>query len=296
MKKSKKIIFSIGTLIASIVLLLLLGGSFVVHKVIVESLGADLSYVQTMRGVVTQNAEGERERQLKESSMRDDHHHISIYHEENFSELLPITKETLDLAIERNEELFGETERVPFDLLVFENVVEMKGFSEFEVGDAFYSDFHKVLAIRNFGKEFILAEDELALHSFRRELLHEYTHYSFIRRVSNLNHYPMWFIEGMAEYVANDPERVFSPHFVNIPFDRLNSSEQWREALSTSLASPYMQSYYTIDFLTTEYGEEVITQIIDLVDETRNFEESFSEITGLTLDELENIFLSSYRE
>lgn len=296
MKKSRKTSLSITALILSFVLMLFLGGSFVVHKVITESLGADLTYFQTMRGVITQDAESESERQLKESSMRQDHRHISIYYEENFSELLPITKETLDLAIERTAELFGETDVVPFDLLVFENVVEMNGFSELETGYAFYSDFLKVLVIHNSGKGFILAEDELALYNFQQTLLHEYTHYAFTRRVSNLNHYPMWFVEGVAEYAGIDQERVFSPHFENIPFDQLTSTEQWEEALNTPMKSPYLQSYYAVDYLTAEYGEEVITQIIDSMEETRNFDESFGEVTGLTLRELESEFLSAYED
>lgn len=296
MKKSKKRSLSVTALILSFVIMLLLGGSFVVHKVIAKSLGADLTYFQTIQGVITQNAEGEKEKQFKESSMRENHHYISIYHEENFSELLPITKETLDLAIERTEELFGETDGVPFDLLVFENVVEMNGFSELETGKAFYSDFLKILAIHNSGKDFILAEDELALYNFQQMVLHEYTHYAFTRRVSNLNHYPMWFVEGVAEYAGIDPERAFSPHFKNIPFAQLTSTEQWEKALNTPMKSPYLQSYYAVDYLTAEYGEEVITQIIDAMEETRNFDESFAEVTGLTLRELESEFLSAYQD
>lgn len=295
MKKSTKISLSISAIIVSSVLLLL-GGSFIVYKVAVEPVHTDLTYIQTMKGFITGNAEGKGEKQLKESSIREDHHHITVYFEENFSELLPLTKETLDLAIERNEELFGEIDNVPFDLLVYENLVEMSGFELREAKDAYYSDFQKIIAIHNSGKEVLLAEDELALYSFRQILLHEYTHYAFYRRVSNPNHYPMWFIEGIAEYVGNDPERVFYPHFENIPFSQLNSVGQWEAALATSLASPYSQSYYALSFLTEEYGEDIITQIIDSVDESRNFEESFSEITGLTVHNLEKVFLSSYKD
>lgn len=296
MKKSKKRSLSVTALILSFVIMLLLGGSFVVHKVIAKSLGADLTYFQTIQGVITQNAEGEKEKQFKESSMREDYRHISIYYEENFSELLPVTRETLDLAIERTEELLGETDPVPFDLLVFENVVEMNAFSELETGKAFYSDFLKILAIHNSGKDFILAEDELALYNFQQMVLHEYTHYAFTRRVSELNDYPMWFIEGVAEYAGSDPERVFSPHFENIPFAQLTSTEQWEEALNTKMKSPYLQSYYALAYLTAENGEAVITQIIDSVDGTGDFEESFVKVTGLTLRELESEFLSAYED
>ncbi|WP_422124395.1 peptidase MA family metallohydrolase [Planococcus sp. X10-3] len=296
MKKSKKILLSVGALIISIILLLLLGGSFIVYKIGVEPLDTDLTYIQAMNGFITGNADGEGEKQLKESSMREDHRHISIYYEENFSELLPLTKETLDLAIERNGELFGETDNIPFDLLVYENFVEMNGFKLLGAKDAYYSNFQKVIAIHNSGKELLLAEDELALYGFQQILLHEYNHYAFYRRVSNPSHYPTWFIEGVAEYASNDPEQVYYPHFETIPFAQLNSIGQWEAAFSASLASPYMQSYYALEFLTAEHGEEVITQIIDSVDETRNFEESFEEVTGLTLQELESAFLSSYKD
>lgn len=296
MKKSTKITLTITALIVSFVFLLLLGGSFVVHKVVIEPLDKNLTYTQTMKGFITGNADGKGEKQLKDSSMWENHHHISIYYEENFSELLPLTKETLDLAIERNEELFGETDPVPVDLLVYENFVEMNGFKLREAKDAYYSDFQKIIAIHNSGKEVLLAEDGLALYNFRLTLLHEYTHYAFYQRVSNANHYPMWFIEGVAEYAGTDPERVYNPHFQNIPFAELNSTVQWETALTTQLTSPYLQSYYALAFLTAEYGEEVIAQLIDSVGESRNFEESFLEVTGLTLSELESVFLNSYKD
>lgn len=296
MKKSTKIILLISTIVLSTLFLIMLGGSYIVYKVAVEPLGTDLTYVQTMKGFITGKAEGESVRELKASSMREDHRHISIYYEENFSELLPLTKEVLDMAIERNEELLGKTEEVPVDLLVYENYMEMNGFQMREVQDAYYSDFQKIIAIHNSGKEVLLAADELALYSFRQILVHEYNHYAFYRKVSNANRYPMWFIEGLAEYAGNDPERVYPPHFQSVPFAELHSPGQWEAAFSASLASPYSQSYYALKFLAEEFGEEVITQLIDAVEESRNFEESFTAVTGLTLLELEDDYLSSYKE
>ncbi|WP_033542049.1 hypothetical protein [Planococcus sp. CAU13] len=295
MKKSKIIMLSV-TVIVSLILLILFTGSFLVYKVAVEPHDQDLTYIQTMNGFITGNADGKNEKRLKESSMREDYHHISIYYDENFSELLPLTKETLDLAIERTEELFGKTDDVSLDLLVYENFVEMNNYKLSEARDAYYSDFQKIIAIHNSGKEILLAGDDLALYGFRQILIHEYTHYAFYRRAESPQHYPIWFIEGVAEYAGNDPDSVFFPHFEPIPFRQLSSPGQWEAALGTPLKSPYSQSYYALAFLTGEFGEEVIVKIIDSVNDTRDFEKSFSEVTGLTLAELDEEFLRDYKD
>lgn len=296
MKKSIKIFLLISTLIFSLIFLLLLVGSFFLHTFLKEENDSDVTYIQSMKAFLTQNAEGKSEKRIKESSIRQDHLHISIYYEKNFSALLPITKETLDLAIAKNEKIFGEASLVPIDLLVFENLEELRGFADLGAVDGFYSDFDKVLAFHNSKNELILAGDKHALYAFQKMLLHEYTHYAFARKTQNSAAYPMWFIEGVAEYVGTDPAEVSFPYFEKISFDQLKSSEQWQKARTLQMGDPYLQSYYALEFLTRKYGEEVIKQIIHSVDETQNFEESFSEITGLSVLELESAFLSSYKD
>src|SRR5690606_7054956 len=252
-KKSAKIALLVSAVILSVLLLLAFVGSFLVYKVAVEPFDEDLTYAQTVKGFITGNAEGKNEKRLKESSMRDDHHHISIYYEENFSDLLPRPKETLELALERTAELLGKTDEVPLDLLVYESFVEMNNYKLSEARDAYYSDFQKIIAFHNSGKEVLLAEDDLALYSFRQLLIHEYAHYAFYRRAESPQHYPMWFIEGVAEYAGNDPDEVFFPHFESLPFRQLNTPGQWEAALGTPLKSPYSQSYYALAFLTGEH-------------------------------------------
>lgn len=295
MKKPIKIFLLSLALVVFLVFILLLSGTFLLHKFLEETLDTNFTYVESIQTFLSQNADGEIEKRIKESSMRENHHHITIYYEENFSSLLPITKETLDLAIAKNESLFGETNLVPVDLLIFEHLDELREFAELEAVDGFYSDFEKVLAFHNVNKELLLAEDNHAMYAFQKMLLHEYTHYAFARKAQDTTAYPMWFIEGIAEYVGTDPKEVSFPYFEKISFDQLKSSEQWQGARTISLGDPYLQSYYAVEFLTMNYGEKVIKQIIDSTDKTKNFEESFTEITGLTLLELESVFLNSYK-
>ncbi|ALS78745.1 hypothetical protein AUO94_08800 [Planococcus kocurii] len=295
MKKPIRFFFLISASFVFIAFLVLLGGSLFLHKFLEETLDPNITYVQSVKALLTQNANGESERRIKEISVHENHQHISIYYEENFAALLPLTKETLDLAIAKNEKLFGEVRLAPVDLLVFEDLKELRGFSELENIDGFYSDFDKVLAFHNSNKELILAKDKIALYAFQKMLLHEYTHYVFSQKVQNPATYPIWFIEGIAEYVGTDPNEVSFPYFEKISFEQLTSSEQWQEARTLVMSDPYLQSYYTFEFLTTNYEEQVIREIIDLVEETQDFEESFTEVTGLTLHELEKVFLNSYK-
>lgn len=295
MKKTIRISLVTLALFAFLFSLSLFGGSFVMHKAITETLGIDLTYAQSVNGFLTKNAEGEREKQVKEGSLREDHKHISIYYQESFSNVLPLTKETLDLAIEKSERLLGETPAVPFDLLVFEDLTDLNDFAALKDAGGFYSDFHKVMGISNWGEEEILTEDTYAFYRFRNVLVHEYAHYAFERKVSSQAPYPIWFIEGLAEYTAANPEDVFFPHFKVISFHSLTDYKQWDKALAMHTANPYLQSYCAINFLTEEYGEKVIKQLIESVDKTGNFEESLLAITGLTVSQLEKSFLRDYQ-
>lgn len=296
MKKQAKIIVLTSSLFIAAILLLFIGGSYLLHKTIKGTQETNLSYIQSVKAIISQNAEGNAEKDVKSSSLREDYQHLSIYYKKEFADLLPLTKEILEESMTRSEELFGETSPVPFDLLVFESYEELTAFSKIEKTNGLYSDFHKVIAIHYWDKELILTGEKKALHNFRYLILHEYTHYAFSRKDPSQSAYPMWFIEGTAEYAATDPTEANFPYFDKIAFERLNNSEQWQAALTNPLADPYLQSYYAFEYLTTEFGEDVIGDIMESVKETNDFNKSFEEITGMTLEELGQLFIRSYEQ
>lgn len=298
MRKSFKIAMLLAILFFSLVFLLL-GGSFFLHKAIAGEQDSNLTYFQTMKALFTLNAEQDLEKQIKESYLQEDYHHVSIYYEEDFTELLPIAKETLDLAIAKTEALFGKTSQEPIDFLVFKNSEEMSKMSGTEGGAGFYSEFDKVLAINYIGKDLkdpILEGDETALYIFQEAILHEYTHYVFNRKAPEQDIYPFWFIEGVAEYAEDEGQGAPLPAFELIPFAQLTTHEQWQEARNIPSTHHYAQSYYAIKCLVDQYGEGVIKEIMDSANETKDFEKSIEKVTGLTISEFEAIFRTSLKK
>lgn len=248
---------------------------------------------------LTQNFEGETERELKDNRSKEKYEHITIYYPEDFSELIPITKETLDWAIRKNEEVFGTVEVKPVDIIVFQEEEEMNKFSNLIDISGFYSDFDRVLGISYYDKELILDKKETPLYYFQSSILHEYTHYIFQRMIEKAPNgsasYPVWFHEGMAEYIGNDGTIVEFSDFQIVPFSQLSTGEQWQEARLQEGTNVYEQSYFSIKYLVDEFGLGVVKKIIDSTNNTGDFEESLLDITGLNILDLENNFLTSYQ-
>ncbi|MDN7242235.1 hypothetical protein QWY14_10520 [Planococcus sp. N028] len=296
MKKTIKLAILVFVLLVSSAFLLLLVGSFILYHDIADEEEIKLTYWQSIKAIATQNAEGDREIQLKESRLQENHKHISIYYEQDFSDLMPIAKETLDLAMEKTEVLFGRTSPEPIDLLVFQDGEELAEFAEIEGVGGIYSDFDKVLAIHYHNKDLILKRDQLGLSMFQEVVLHEYAHYAFAHKASSEDAYPYWFIEGVAEYAGDVGQGAVLPTFELISFNQLTTYEHWHETRYTVGTDNYAQSHYAINFLIDKYGEKAVSKIMDSVNETKDFEQSLQSITGLTLDEFESAFVTSYEK
>lgn len=293
MKKSMKIIilglaiFLIGSF------LLLLGGSFLLYKDVANEQNLDLTYLEAMETLITGHSEKELRKQIKESYSKENHLHVSIYYNENSKELLPITKETLDLAFAKTESLFGEISYEPVDFILLEEAEELAKLSGTENLGGFYTELDRVLAIQYYDKKLILERDKFSLYIFQEIILHEYTHYAFARKTQDWDIYPAWFREGVSEYVADEGRGASIRDYELIPFAQLNTQQQWEEANTLAETNNYVQSYYAIKYLTDEYGEGIISEIMDSVNETKNFEKSFEELTGLTISELEELNLGA---
>ncbi|WP_455675485.1 collagenase [Pradoshia sp.] len=299
MSKSLKI-FSIIFLIAIIIgLSLALAVGFFINKAIEKASNEDVPFFQSIQTVLSLNFEGEKEKQFKENRLKEQHHHISIYYPEDFSELIPVTKETLDWAIDKNEEMFGEVKVRAVDLIVVKDESELTDLSGLTEISGFYSDFDKLLSIVYNDKELILEKKETPLYFFQQSILHEYTHYIFNRMVDSPEFdvlgYPMWFQEGIAEYIGNDRKNVEYSDFTLVPFNQLIDEEQWHAARLQEEANVYHQSYFAVKYLTDFYGEGVLREIIQESNRTGDFEGSLVQTTGLSIQELEDVFLDTYR-
>lgn len=293
MKKNVKILFFSFIILFFFCILLILGGSFFLYKDIAEEQpDSNLTYLQTLTAILTQSPNEELKKEVKGSYLHENYQHVSIYYEKDFTELLPITKETLELAFSKTEALFGKTKKEPIEFLVFQDSEVMSEMSGFEGGAGFYSEEDKILAIHYLDKDLILKKEKYPLYMFQGNILHEYIHYAFARKAKDLNIYPLWFQEGIAVYAENAGQGGPLPESVHIPFTQLTTHEQWDKARYIASTNHYAQSYYAVDFLLRENGEGVISEIMDRANETKDFERSFKEVTGLTINELDRSYFN----
>ena len=289
--KNSSLIFLI---VCVILLLLAFGLGLYIHRTLEDAAKEELPFFQSIQMGLTLNLERENERQLKEVRLKKAYHHITIYYPDDYAELLPLTKETLDWAIRKNEEIFGLINAPSVDIIVMEDKDELRNASGLTDISGFYSDSDKLIAIGYNDKEGILEKRETSLYFFQKSILHEYTHYSFSRMVDGakfgISAYPTWFVEGIAEYIGNDQTNVEYSGFKLVPFSQLISPEQWQTARFQDGTEVYYQSYFAIKYLTDRYGEGVLSDIIQETNETGDFEASFVEVTRMSIEDLENFF------
>ncbi len=291
MKQLMKRLMVITLVVLSIIVLLAIGVSIFIHNELEKRTHERISYYQSIKSVLLLNFDSDSENKLKADRKKFDYGGISIYYHDNFSEILPLTKETIDWAKAKNRELFGDIKERHVDLIVFEDREEMSEFADLPDISGFYSDFDRLMAINYSNKEYILQKNETQLYFFQKSILHEYTHYIFQRMVDKskegISAYPTWFNEGISEYVGNDQTTVEYSISKVVPFDQLHDGTQWQEARNQEGTNVYEQSYFAVKYLIDAFGTDTLKQIIQTTNQTGDFETSFKEATGIPTSELE---------
>jgi hypothetical protein len=146
----------------------------------------------------------------------------------------------------------------------------------------------------------ILQELETPLYYFQKTILHEYAHYATFRKIGDSgamgDAFPLWFIEGVAEYIGNDKTEVHyeSFHYETLSLKSISGEDEWKEARLNPDADPYLQSYFTVNYLIQEYGENVVIDLIDKTKETDDFYMALEQVTGKTILEFEQDVLKHY--
>ena len=296
MSKFFKILFIVFSSVCVVCLLVVIAIGGLFHKVLERELNQDLPFFHSIKMALNHNFDSEEEMQFKEERTREKYHHISIYYPDDSKELIPITKETLDWAMERNKELFGTVKEVPVDFILVQNEEELGDLSGLEEISGYYSDFEKVFAITYDNEEFIT--NETALYFFQKSILHEYTHYVFARLAddsdSGVSSYPAWFQEGISEYVGEDQTIVEYSELNLVPLVELDTSEQWQNMRLQDDTDVYTQSYFAIKHLIDEHGAGILKEIINETNRSGDFEQGFKKATQMTMVEFENNFLAAF--
>lgn len=286
-------------LVIYILILLTICSTFFIFKTFQNDLkirsGANLSFIETVRAVTTQNFDSRLEKNLKNSAMKKKLDNVTIHYNDQVEALLPKTIQTLIRADEKTSRLLGSYDKKPVDLIFFTSE-EMKEFTGLKNVSGVYSDFDKLIGIQVYDEDIenIVEEKETVLYFFQKSILHEYTHYATNRKIDNIGVnntiFPHWFIEGIAEYVGNDTTTIKYEHFSFkwLSLKELSSYHQWQVARLTEDVDPYLQSYFAIHLLLEVYGENVIQDIMEETKETNDFYQAFEQVTGKETSKFEN--------
>ncbi|WP_270181142.1 collagenase [Alkalihalobacillus sp. CinArs1] len=290
MNTTLKITLIVISSVLTLTLLLVGAAVFFIHSFIEESAGETVSYYHAVEAIVTLNFDGELEKEAKQSRDELVDRDVTIYVEGEDMDLFPLVKDTLKQARATTKALIGGVDERNVDLILFTNEEEFNGLSELSHVEGFYDRFSMMIGVLVDDKQGVVEGDEKALYHFQRKILHEYTHYALDRKVevtnAGLHFYPLWFQEGVADYVANKGSIIETWDYELVPFDQLITHEQWEEAGAREMTDVYRQSYFTVTYVIEENGEEVIKEIIDATSESGDFEQSFENITGLSYGDL----------
>ena len=275
----------IGLLLISIFLIITLGVLYLFKEGIENRTGEHISLTETFKVVSTLNYDSEMEKKLKLNFKKHKEGNVSIYYSEDSIEIIPLTIETLNRADEIGNEVFGMYNKKPIDL-IFMNIEDIESFSE--SGNAgYYSDFDKVIGIHIKDIDMVLQRVETPLYFFQKIILHEYTHYAFARKAQDIgltmDKFPMWFIEGIADFVGNDDTHIGIDYKDPLPLQKLNSPFQWEEARLNKNASPYLQSYFTVNYLIKVNGNNVIKEIMEETQKSNEFYEALEKATKMSV-------------
>lgn len=263
--------------------------------------GENSTLYTTLKTTMSLNYDSELEMELKDKSMMKKYDHVEIYYQEENSELIPLVTETLNWADDKTSEVLGDYDKTKIDM-IFMNRENLEQLSNIDGVAGFYSDFIKVMGINVDPEniESILDEKETALYFFQKTVLHEYAHYATFRKFeeagASRDSFPEWFVEGIADYVGNDKTEVQydSFQYETLPLESISWGDDWQKARLNLNADLYMQSYFTVKYLIQEYGENVVTDLIDKTKETDDFYIALEQITGKTIMEFEEDVLKHY--
>ena len=290
MKKAIKIVVIIFSSILFLLLLLLIGGVNYIHSEVEETAGEPVTYFQAVKTILNLNYDGELERKTKTSKDLQSYQNVSVYIDKQDNDLVPLIKDTIDWAKTKNKEILGDIKDRDVDIIFFNNEKDFQNISTLDSVSGYYDPFGLYIGIKIDDKKGILNGKETPLYFFQKSILHEFTHYTFDRKVEGtktpMNQYPVWFQEGVADYIANDRTIVEASDFEFVTYDKLRSYEQWKTARKQDGTDVYDQSYFTIKFLIDENGENVIEDIINATSNSGDFKKSFEDVTGLRYDTL----------
>lgn len=236
---------------------------------------------------------------MKKDKKRATHKNVTIYYQNHEKELVPIIKDVLNKADQVTTDLFGPINDNGIDLILHASTDELYEKTSLKQTIGYFDDPNDIIGVAITDLPSILSDEMPQSFYFSSTLMHEYTHYRLQAFVKEQGLYvyriPLWFHEGVAEYVGmyNVDHRYFP--FEEADFKKLVTHNDW-EKFRLNDFDVYTQSYYAIQFIVNQFGESIIKTIIEETAQVNDFEKGFSTATGFTIEELQKLYVKDAKK
>lgn len=222
------------------------------------------------------------------------HKNVTIYYQYDEKDLVPIIKDVLNKADQVTTDLFGPIKDNDIDLILHSSTDELYEKTSLKQTIGYFDDPNDIMGVAITDLPSILSDETPHSFYFSSTIMHEYTHYRLQAFVKEQGLYvyriPLWFHEGVAEYVGmyNVDQRYFP--FEEADFKKLVTHKDW-ERFRLDNFDVYTQSYYAIQFIVSQFGESIIKTIIEETAQVNDFEKGFSAATGYSIEDLQKLYV-----
>ncbi|MFC0271157.1 hypothetical protein ACFFIX_06795 [Metabacillus herbersteinensis] len=220
--------------------------------------------------------------------------HVTVYHLDEEKGIIPIIEDALKEAILLNNRVFGEVENPQVDLLLHSTSAELTTYTSMVDTMGYYDESRDMMGVAINNYDGVLSKNEAAYYYFYNTIMHEYTHYrmqTFIKENGlYLYRVPIWFHEGVAEYIGMNGVRSGYYPFEEVNLTGLSTHEQWDSYRSEEF-DVYTQGHFAVLYLVDTYGEDIVSMIITETAKLNDFEKGFKKATGISVNELNEVYL-----
>jgi hypothetical protein len=231
---------------------------------------------------------------MKANKLIKPYKNVEIYYKPHEKDLLPVIEHVLDTADSLTTSLFGTVKDNDIDLILHSSSEELYERTSLIETMGYFDDPNDIVGVAITDLDEILSDRMPGSFYFRSTLMHEYTHYRLQAFIKEQGLYvyrvPLWFHEGVAEFVGMyDVAHRYYP-FKETSFEKLATHNDW-EKYRLDDYDVYLQSYYAIQYLVDQYGETMIKTIIEETAKVNDFNEGFTVATGITIEDLQALYL-----
>lgn len=276
---------------------------FSINLMITTELGKDLSLEEKIDLYTLpfqkESSNSINYQRMKENKLTHKYQNFTIYYKPHEKELLPIIERAIDKADYLTSGLLGAVKDNEIDFIIHASSDELYKETLLIKTMGYFDDPNDIVGIAITDLDEITADRMPGSFYFQSTIMHEYTHYrlqAFIKEQGLFVYrIPLWFHEGVAEYIGMyDVKHRYYP-FKDTSFENLVTHKEW-EKFRLDNYDVYLQSYYAIRYIVDTYGETIIKEIIEETAKVNDFNKGFAKATGISIDDLQTIYLLNESE